>query len=643
MTRIAIVRMSAIFMMFLGNAVGLRCQAVEQPNVIFILCDDLGWRDVGCFGSTYHQTPNIDQLAARGIRLTQAYAASPLCSPTRSSILTGLYPARIGITSPSCHVPAVQLEKRLTPNPGANVKVIQADSLTRLKPEYVTLAERFKASGYVTAHFGKWHLGHSGPYEPKDQGFDSDFPHTPSAAGPGGGYLAPWRFIQDKSIEGTPGEHIEDRMSEEAAKFIRANKDRPFFLNYWAYSVHSPWNARTDYIDEFSKTVDPSSPQRNPLYAAMVRSLDDGVGRLMKAVEEAGLTHNTLFIFFSDNGGWAYPPKATMPEGYADIPATSNAPLRSGKASLYEGGTREPCIVVWPGKIPANTEVSTLFHSTDFAPTLIQLCGLDTSDHPTFDGIDQSQLWLNGKSSRDFVFCHFPHGSEAQAQTIPGFLPGSYLREGPWKLIRFYGQNDDGTDRLELYNLETDPGETTNVAAQYPDEVSRLLKRMKQILADTDAVIPIRNPNYQPNSRGVSKTSPKKSEEEFPKELQGWKNRGCSATVKDGVLTVVPQNATPFLGFAAGRSKGPASMQLRVRSKNGGTAKIEWLPEPAAQKQAQSVEYTISGGDWQTPEIQVPAEGALGILRVYLPVPNDTVDVDWIKLKADNGERTWDF
>ncbi len=648
MKRILILRLSAVLLLFLTNAVLTHCQADDRPNVIFILCDDLGWRDVGCFGSTYHKTPNIDQLASRGIRLTQAYAASPLCSPTRSSILTGLYPARIGITSPSCHLPAVQLEKRLTPNPGTNVKVVPADSLTRLKPDYVTLAERFRDSGYTTAHFGKWHLGHSGPYEPQDQGFDSDFPHTPTAAGPGGGYLAPWKFIQDKSIEGTPGEHIEDRMSEEAAKFIRTNRDRPFFLNYWAYSVHSPWNARTDYINEFSATADPSNPQHNPLYAAMVRSLDDGVGRLLNAVDEAGLTQKTLFIFFSDNGGWAYPPKATIPEGYADIPATSNAPLRSGKASLYEGGTREPCIVVWPGKIPAGKEVSGLFQSTDFAPTLIQLCGLASPDQPKFDGMDQSELWLNGTTKRDFVFCHFPHGSEAQAKSIPGFMPGSSLRKGSWKLIRFYAQNEDGSDLLELYNLATDPGETTNVASDYPDQVRSLLDQMNQILSDTEAVIPVRNPDFQPNSsatpqKNAPKNSPKKNADESPTELQGWKARGCTATVTDGLLTVTPQNGAPFLGFAAGRTKGPATVQLRVRAKNGGTAKIEWLPEPAAQKQAQSVEYTLIGGEWQMPEIKLPAQGQLGILRVYLPVPNEAVELDWIKLDAETGNRTWDF
>ncbi|MFZ9992631.1 MAG: sulfatase-like hydrolase/transferase, partial [Opitutales bacterium] len=264
--------------------------AADKPNVIFILADDLGAHDLRCTGSTFYETPNLDRLARRGTRFTQAYAASPLCSPTRSSILVGQYPARIGITSPVCHLPAVQLEKRLE-NGNPNARLLVANSLTRLQTEYFTLAEAFKEAGYATAHFGKWHLGHNlkpgDRYEPKDQGFDLDFPHTPSAPGPGGGYLAPWKFIKDPAITDDPGVNIEDRMSKEAAKYIAAHKGKPFYLNYWAFSVHSPWNARADYIDYFKAKADPKNPQHNPLYAAMVKSLDDGIGRLLQAVDAA--------------------------------------------------------------------------------------------------------------------------------------------------------------------------------------------------------------------------------------------------------------------------------------------------------------------------------------------------------------------
>lgn len=648
-----------------------------KPNVIFILCDDLGWRDVGCFGSTFHETPNIDRLASRGVRFTQAYAASPLCSPTRSSILTGLFPARIGITSPACHLPQVQLEKKLQGSP-ANVRVLSANTLTRLKTEYVTLAETLREAGYATAHFGKWHLGHNLPandgdrYEPRDQGFEFDFPHTPKAAGPGGGYLAPWKFINDIAINGKPGEHIEDRMSAEAAKYIREHKDKPFYLNYWAFSVHSPWNARQDYIEHFQTKVDEKNPQHNPLYAAMVRSLDDGVGRLLAAVDEAGIADRTIFVFFSDNGGWAYPPKATDPAGFESVPATSNLPLRSGKASLYEGGTREPCIVVWPGNVKAGTTNDSLLHSTDFHPTLLAMCNVSKFartwvDSPTtkpispdalasaattsttrakFDGVDQTGTLLGRGPSRDRVFCHFPHGSDAQAKNIPGFLPGTYVRKGDWKLIRFYGDNDDGSDRLELFNLKDDVGETQNLATQKPEIVRELNELITGFLRDTEAVVPIRNPNYVAGDGAkTAKSKPGAGKSPQPTDeskLQGWKARNCTAIVKEGIVSVMGQNGPPFLGVGAG-SNGPAIVKLKARCENGGDGKIEWLAPGADVKAAKSVPFTLKPGDWQELTIDVPAEGAIGILRVHLPAQKQAVEIDWIELKAAGKPKRWEF
>lgn len=611
----------------------------RSPNVLFILADDLGAHDVGCFGSTYHKTPYIDRLAERGVRLTQAYAASPLCSPTRSSILVGQYPARTGITAPACHLPTVQLKKQLTPgNP--STKVLNANSLTRLKTEYFTLAEAFKAEGYSTAHFGKWHLGHNLPqnpqdrYEPKDQGFDVDFPHTPSAPGPGGGYLAPWtKFIKDPTIIGKEGEHIEDRMSEEAAKYILSHKDKPFFINYWAYSVHSPWNARQDYIDDFKKTANPANPQHNALYAAMVRSLDDGVGRLIKAVDDAGIADNTIIIFFSDNGGWAYPPKATNPDGYAEIPATSNLPQRSGKASLYEGGTREPCIVVWPKKVaPASTN-DALFQSTDFYPTLLAMCGLKPQPGQKLDGLDQSGMLTGQPSPRDRVFCHFPHGGDSQAKSIPGFNPGTYVRKGDWKLIRFYADNDDSTDRLELYNLKEDPGEAENLASKQPALTAELNELISVFLKDTDAVIPVRNPGYGKAAAAVADP------------LQNWKARSCDATVKDGIITVVGKGTEPFLGYGIGKQNGPAEVTLRMRCGNAGSGKIEWIPDSLASKPADlhSVPYSVTGGDWQTVKVKIPTEGHLGIIRLYLPAQTQTVEIDSIELTVAGKSRKWTF
>ncbi|MEY4272796.1 MAG: hypothetical protein RL250_1662, partial [Verrucomicrobiota bacterium] len=531
----------------------LAALAADQPNIIFILADDLGAHDLGCFGSTFHETPNLDRLAKRGTRFTQAYAASPLCSPTRSSILVGQYPARTGITAPVCHLPTVLLEKRLAENENGKTRVLVADSLTRLRPEYFTLAEAFKEAGYATAHFGKWHLGHNlkpaDHYEPKDQGFDSDFPHTPSAPGPGGGYLAPWKFIKDPTITDTAGVNIEDRMSQEAAKYIASHKGKPFYLNYWAFSVHSPWNARADYIEHFKAKADPKNQQHNALYAAMVKSLDDGIGRLLQAVDDAGIADNTIIVFYSDNGGYAYPPKKTDPDGYAEIPATSNLPLRSGKASLYEGGTREPFLFAWPGKAKAGETSDILFQSVDFYPTLLSLAGLKPRAGLKLDGHDQSKALLGGDSPRDRVFCHFPHGNATRDSVMDGFYAGTYVRKGDWKLIRFYARNDDGSDDLELYDLKNDLGERRNLAKEKPELVQELNGLITGFLKDTEAVIPKVNPNF---GKAAPK-APAKKKTLAPDDLPGgWKNRAGKASVIEGALHIESKGADSFIGVGAG-------------------------------------------------------------------------------------------
>ncbi len=622
----------------------LAAVAADKPNVIFILADDLGAHDLRCTGSTFYETPNLDRLARRGTRFTQAYAASPLCSPTRSSILVGQYPARIGITSPVCHLPAVQLEKRLE-NGNPNARLLVANSLTRLQTDYFTLAEAFKEAGYATAHFGKWHLGHNlkpgERYEPKDQGFDLDFPHTPSAPGPGGGYLAPWKFIKDPAITDDAGVNIEDRMSREAAKYIAAHKGKPFYLNYWAFSVHSPWNARADYSDYFKAKADPKNPQHNPLYAAMVKSLDDGIGRLLQAVDDAGVADDTIIVFTSDNGGYAYPPKKTDPEGYADIPATSNHPLRSGKASLYEGGTREPFLFVWPGKARAGATSDILFQSVDFYPTLLSLAGLKPRAGLQLDGHDQSKALLGGDSPRDRVFCHFPHGNATRDSVMDGFYAGTYVRKGDWKLIRFYARNDDGSDDLELYDLKNDLGERRNLAKEKPELAQELNGLITGFLKDTGAVIPKANPNFGKNLAKAA--APKKAP--APDDLPGgWKNRAGKASVVDGALHVESKGDGSFIGVGAGLAVGPAKLSFRIRAPQAGEGKVT-LMASAGGAEMLSVPYRTSGeASWQTITVDLNAKQTAGILRLYLPAGSAAVDLDDIVLTPAQGSpRRWEF
>ncbi len=489
----------AVLTLVLAMPAVLHAADSGRPNILFILADDLGWRDLGCYGSSYYRTPNIDRLAARGMRFTQAYAANPLCSPTRSSVLTGLWPARTGITAPVCHLPQVVLEKGLVKgNP--KMPVLVANSVTRLKTSYVTLPEVLREAGYRTGHFGKWHLG-AEPYSPLQHGFDVDWPHW-SGPGPAGSYVAPWKYPAGLGVKGKPGEHIEDTLASHVVQFIRENKDRPFFANYWTFSVHAPYDAKDELVAKYRGLVNPSNPQRNPVYAAMVESLDDGVGRVLAALEECGIADKTIVVFFSDNGGvsWsgqgAAKHKSVRFQADMKAPPTSNLPLRNGKASLYEGGVREPCIIIWPSVTRPGTVNDSVIQSIDWMPTLLDMAGVPIPRGVKPDGISLVSMLKGGSLARDAIFTHFPHDTPASGQH-----PGTSVRQGDWKLIRLFAQNDEGSDRLELYNLHEDPGESKNRAAEKPEIARELNERITSFLTEAEAVVPVRNPKYRPASQ----------------------------------------------------------------------------------------------------------------------------------------------
>ena len=509
-------------------AVGVFCgptcaaETAFKPNIVLILADDLGAHDVGCFGSTFHKTPNIDALAKRGMLFTQAYAANPTCSPTRASLLTGQHPARIGITLPLCHLPEVRLKAGIRARAAAEQKCLEVESATRLDTSYVTLAESLKSVGYTTGHFGKWHLGPE-PYSPLQQGFDVDVPHHPGP-GPAYSYVAPWKFSKQLHFTGQPGEHLEDRMADEAAKFIRANKDRPFYLNYWAFSVHAPYDAKRSLIEQHRADADDKLPQHNPLYAAMVHSLDDAVGTLVKTLDEEGLLDRTLIVFFSDNGGvnWS---TLDMEDGgirsaaaveFAKIPQTSNAPLRGGKASIYEGGVREPCFVVWPGVVSVGSRSAALIQSIDFNPTLREIAGAKTQPGQLVDGRSFLPV-LKGAATkhRETIFTFFPHH-------IPhtGQLPAVSVRRGDWKLIRFFHDGPKQEHRYELYHLRNDLGETRDLAAVEPALVKELDALIEDFLKDTGAPVPGPNPAYAEPSRPEMNDWERKSKNVAPTRNQ---------------------------------------------------------------------------------------------------------------------------
>ena len=325
------------------------------------MADDLGWADTTLYGHTaLYETPNLERLAQRGMLFERAYTASPLCSPTRSAVLTGLHPARTGLTAPTCHIAGEPiLRPSLKLNTPAHHKLLSLSKVNRLDTKYPNLAKTLKQAGYHTAHFGKWHLGRS-PYTALDHGFDVDIPNW-YGPGPAGSYVAPWKFPDFK--EAYPGEHIEDRMADEIDSYLenRAADKKPFFINYWQFSVHGPFNAKPDYIESYKDKVDLNDAQNSPTYAAMVKSLDDNVGRVLDKLDELKLSKNTLIFFYSDNGGNMY----SQVDGTTP---TSNRPLRGGKGNNWDGGVRVPCIAVWTGRIEKKIKVKRTRNFHRFLP-----------------------------------------------------------------------------------------------------------------------------------------------------------------------------------------------------------------------------------------------------------------------------------
>jgi arylsulfatase A-like enzyme len=470
-----------------------------RPNIIFILADDLGWSDTTLNGTTrLYQTPNLERLAKRGMVFSRAYSASPLCSPTRASILTGQSPARIGLTAPNCHLPQVKLKPSLQENAPPNKKALMCESITRLDTTYFTLAEALKEHGYATGHFGKWHLGPA-PYSPLEQGFDVDIPHWPGP-GPAGSFVAPWKFKDFDADPDIPDEHIEDRMAKEAVAFIEKNKDRPFFLNYWMFSVHAPFDAKKKLIDKYRGLVDPADPQRSPTYAAMVESMDDAVGTLLDAVDRLGIADKTAIVFISDNGGNMYNEvDGTTP--------TSNKPLRGGKATVYEGGVRVPCVISWPKVTQPASRSDALIATTDFYPTFIKLLGLQPQPGQIFDGIDISDALAGKPLAREALFTYFPHSPPVVPDHLP---PAVTLTSSDWKLIRIFHEGDEGAHGYQLYNLKDDPGETKDLASARPDLVKSLDSQIGKFLTETKALVPKPNPRYNPQAPPTPPTGAKK-------------------------------------------------------------------------------------------------------------------------------------
>ncbi|MDP6443109.1 MAG: sulfatase [Pirellulaceae bacterium] len=444
----------------------------DRPNVVFFLIDDLGWTDLGFQGSRFYESPHIDRLAATGMVFTDAYANAPNCAPSRACLMSGLYTPRHGIYTVGDPVRGNHPFRKLQPSPN---KTVLAD-------RFVTIAECLRAAGYKTAAMGKWHLGP----DPTSQGFDVNIAGREWGSPSGGGYHSPYKYPNLAQRE--RGEYLTDRLTDEAIKFIRANRDESFFLYLSHYAVHTPIQAKESLTEKYRRK-EKDDRHKNAAYAAMIESVDDSVGRVLGTLGDLDLDDNTVVVFFSDNGGFGG--------------ATSNAPLRGSKGMLYEGGIREPLIVKWPGVTEPGSRCAVPVIGVDFYPTLLDITAAETPDRDQLDGVSLLPLLRDAEAtlSRDALFWHFPCYLQGGGGRDPDrpfrTTPAGAIRQGNWKLIEYF---EDGG--VELFDLAEDLGEQTNLAEKNPEKAAELLASLRKWRKSTSAPVPTTpNPRYDPNAK----------------------------------------------------------------------------------------------------------------------------------------------
>ncbi len=454
---------------------GLKCvkRKTERPNILLILIDDLGWMDLGCQGSRFYETPNIDRLARQGMRFTRFYAACTVCSPTRASILTGRYPARLKITQ---HIPVWSGKLR-----HPEKAVFKPAFMHMFLPlRHKTLAERLSAAGYHTCHIGKWHLGGEAHY-PEKQGFhvniggchwgrppDYFYPYKRKRKAPAG-----YKLEIPTLKGGEPGEYLTDRLTDEAVRYIeqQSNRNSPFFLNLWYYAVHTPLQAKKQLLEKYTQKVKTwgDKAQGKPAYAAMIENLDRNIGRVLASLVKFGVAKNTLVIFTSDNGGLRA--------------VTDNSPLRGGKGSEFEGGIRVPLLVRFPDRVPAGTVAHIPAISCDFVPTIVEILKIPTGPGEIIDGVS---LWNVLKQSGNHpdrpLFFHFPH-----YRGNIKVRPHGIMIYRNWKLIEYYTLK-----KRSLFDLKNGPGETKDLAARYPERAEKMSKSLYEHLASVSAEMPVK-------------------------------------------------------------------------------------------------------------------------------------------------------
>ena len=464
----------------------------RKPNIIYIMADDLGWAELGCYGNNFNETPHLDNLASRGIRFTQAYAPAPVCSPTRASVLTGQFPARVGIND-----------------------YLRPDANEALSTAHITIAEMLKRSGYTNGMIGKWHLtgyvanGSENEVRAEDHGFDEVFCTEIETVGNGANFF-PYvyrdhdtQWLSTETARLGENEYLTDRINLEAVDFFERNVEEPFFLYLSHFAPHTDLNGRPDLVEKYRKKHPPGPSlwdgcymcedaglegdplhhwaiDHNPHLAAMIESIDDGVGMIVKKLEELGIREDTVIIFTSDNGG--------------EHNVTSNAPLRGAKSQLYEGGIREPMIISWAGTLPEDKTSDAVVNILDFYPTVLDLTQVEPDPAQQLDGVSFVPVLRNPALTleRDTHYWHYP----LEKKHFLGGRSAGAIRKGDWKLIEFFD-----TGELELYNLKDDRGESQNLAEEYPEKSARLLRMLQEWRKVNGVIIPENCTNYNPEVR----------------------------------------------------------------------------------------------------------------------------------------------
>lgn len=630
--------------------------AAERPNVVLFLVDDMGWMDSTPYGSQYYETPNMKRLETQSMRFTNAYA-TPLCSPTRASILSGQYSSRHRVTSASGHQPAAAAGTSPYPTQApAHQKLMYANSKNYLDPDLVTLAEVLRDAGYRTGHFGKWHLGLSQQHWPERNGFEVAF-HAEPSPGPAS-YFSPYgvhasgepspKHHVGTITDGPDGEYITDRLTDEAIAFIESHKEEPFFLNFWHYAVHGPWGHKEEYTKQYADKTDPRGYQNNPIMASMLKSVDESLGRVLDRLDELELTDNTLFIFYSDNGGNTHSnvpgargmdvkqghPKWDFVQDWkkwaADQPPTNNAPLREGKGRIYEGGQRVPMMVRWPGQVEAGSISDALVGSIDLYPTILEAVGAKTpADHIVDGETIVPVLMQSGQLKRQAYFTWFPH-----------LIPAASVRAGDWKLIRRFEPHAKYPEVRELYNLKNDIGETSNLAKRMPEKVNELEALIDQFVLDTGALAPKENPNFNPaatRSPAIASSDP----------IRGLVAKMCKVTVIEGAIRITADGRQPFLGTAQVKLSGPLTFKLRARSTSGGQGRVHWKTsnQDSFPESSQIATYDLpAASTWQDVSVSLPMEGNPSVIRLYFPAEESAVELQSIQfIDQDGQDKSWDF